>query len=92
MPDRTTGRIAGRFTGFIARRIVRVEPRLRLRASIVGLPVDLPWKNSWTSAEHAGDTTGKGMPGPDDRSGPGGAGAPRSGDPHRADRRWSMRP
>lgn len=41
------GRIAGRF--------VRVEPRRRARAFVLGLLSDLPRKNCWTLAEHAGD-------------------------------------
>jgi SRSO17 transposase len=41
------GRIAGRFG--------RVEPRRRIRAFVLGLLSDLPRKNCWTLAEHAGD-------------------------------------
>ena len=45
-------RIAGRFS--------RVEPRRRARAFVLGLLADLPRKNCWTIAEHAGDAA----PGP----------------------------
>jgi SRSO17 transposase len=47
------GRIAGRFT--------RVEPRRRAGAFVLGLLADLPRKNCWTIAEHAGDATPDGM-------------------------------
>jgi SRSO17 transposase len=47
------GRIAGRFT--------RVEPRRRARAFVGGLLADLPRKNCWTIAEHAGDASPEGM-------------------------------
>src|SRR3984957_938252 len=47
------GRIAGRFA--------RVEPRRRGRAFVLGLLADLPRKNCWTIAEHAGDATPDGM-------------------------------
>jgi SRSO17 transposase len=47
------GRIAGRFG--------RVEPRRRARAFVCGLLADLPRKNCWTIAEHAGDVTPDGM-------------------------------
>jgi hypothetical protein len=47
------GRIAGRFG--------RVEPRRRARAFVCGLLADLPPKNCWTIAEHAGDVTPDGM-------------------------------
>ncbi|MGW1659137.1 IS701 family transposase [Streptomyces atratus] len=46
-------RIAGRFS--------RVEPRRRVRRFVSGLLADLPRKNCWTLAEHAGDTTPDGM-------------------------------
>ncbi len=42
-------RVAGRFT--------RVEPRRRARAFVLGLLADLPRKNCWTIAEHAGDAS-----------------------------------
>ncbi|WP_078911421.1 IS701 family transposase [Streptomyces sp. NRRL WC-3742] len=45
--------VAGRFT--------RVEPRRRARAFVLGLLADLPRKNCWTIAEHAGDTSPAGM-------------------------------
>jgi SRSO17 transposase len=47
------GRVAGRFG--------RVEPRRRARAFVLGLLADLPRKNCWTIAEHAGDTSPDGM-------------------------------
>jgi SRSO17 transposase len=47
------GRVAGRFG--------RVEPRRRARAFVCGLLADLPRKNCWTIAEHAGDLTPDGM-------------------------------
>src|SRR5438477_7089082 len=46
-------RVAGRFA--------RVEPRRRARAFVLGLLADLPRKNCWTIAEHAGDATPDGM-------------------------------
>ena len=51
--DELMGRIAGRFA--------RVEPRRRARAFVLGLLADLPRKNCWTIAEHAGDATPDGM-------------------------------
>ena len=47
------GRIAGRFG--------RVEPRRRARAFVLGLLSDLPRKNCWSIAEHAGDSSPGGM-------------------------------
>jgi len=47
------GRVAGRFP--------RVEPRRRARAFVLGLLADLPRKNCWTLAEHAGQATPDGM-------------------------------
>jgi SRSO17 transposase len=47
------GRVAGRFP--------RVEPRRRAKAFVLGLLADLPRKNCWTIAEHAGDATPDGM-------------------------------
>jgi SRSO17 transposase len=47
------GQVAGRFG--------RVEPRRRARAFVLGLLADLPRKNCWTIAEHAGDATPDGM-------------------------------
>lgn len=47
------GRIAGRFG--------RVEPRRRARQLVLGLLADLPRKNCWTIAEHAGDATPHGL-------------------------------
>lgn len=46
-------RVAGRFA--------RVEPRRRARSLVLGLLSDLPRKNCWTIAEHAGDATPDGM-------------------------------
>jgi SRSO17 transposase len=51
--DELMGRIAGRFT--------RVEPRRRARAFVLGLLADLPRKNCWSIAEHAGDASPGGM-------------------------------
>jgi SRSO17 transposase len=51
--DQLVGRIAGRFS--------RVEPRRSARAFVLGLLSDLPKKNCWTIAEHAGDATPDGM-------------------------------
>jgi SRSO17 transposase len=47
------GRVAGRFA--------RVDLRWRARAFVRGLLADLPRKNCWTIAEHAGDPTPDGM-------------------------------
>lgn len=47
------GRVAGRFG--------RVEPRRRVRGFVLGLLADLPRKNCWTIAEHAGDASPDGM-------------------------------
>ena len=47
--------------GLIAHRFGRVEPRRRARAFVLGLLADLPRKNCWTIAEHAGDATPDGM-------------------------------
>jgi SRSO17 transposase len=51
--DEVMGRIAARFA--------RVEPRRRARAFVLGLLAELPRKNCWTIAEHAGDATPDGM-------------------------------
>jgi SRSO17 transposase len=53
MFDELMGAIAGRFA--------RVEPRRRARRLVLGLLADLPRKNCWTIAEHAGDLTPDGM-------------------------------
>ncbi|MBV6703292.1 IS701 family transposase [Kitasatospora aureofaciens] len=45
----------------VAGRFARVEPRRRARAFVVGLLADLPRKNCWTIAEHAGDASPAGM-------------------------------
>jgi SRSO17 transposase len=47
--------------GRVARRFGRVEPRRRAGAFVLGLLADLPRKNCWTIAEHAGDITPDGM-------------------------------
>jgi SRSO17 transposase len=51
--DELLGRVAGRFG--------RVEPRRHARALVLGLLADLPRKNCWTIAEHAGQATPDGM-------------------------------
>jgi SRSO17 transposase len=51
--DELLGRIAGQFG--------RVEPRRHARAFVYGLLADLPRKNCWTIAEHAGDLNPDGM-------------------------------
>jgi SRSO17 transposase len=51
--DELMGRVAGRFN--------RVEPRRRARAFVLGLLADLPRKNCWSIAEHAGDSSPGGM-------------------------------
>jgi SRSO17 transposase len=53
MFDELMGRVAGRFG--------RVEPRRRARAFVLGLLADLPRKNCWSIAEHAGDPAPGGM-------------------------------
>ena len=45
--DRLLERMAGRFA--------RVETRRRTRGFLLGLLADLPRKNCWSIAEHAGD-------------------------------------
>jgi SRSO17 transposase len=45
----------------MAKRFKRVEPRRRARLFVEGLLADLPRKNCWTIAEHAGDETPDGM-------------------------------
>jgi SRSO17 transposase len=47
------GRVAGRFA--------RVEPRRHARAFVLGLLADLPRKNCWSIAEHAGQATPDGL-------------------------------
>jgi SRSO17 transposase len=51
--DELLGRTAGRFT--------RIESRQRTRAFVLGLLADLPRKNCWSLAEHAGDHSPDGM-------------------------------
>jgi SRSO17 transposase len=45
----------------VGARFRRVEPRRRARAFVLGLLAELPRKNCWTIAEHAGDRTPDGM-------------------------------
>ncbi|MET8982273.1 IS701 family transposase [Streptomyces sp. NPDC004539] len=45
----------------ISARFARVEPRRRVARLVSGLLSDLPRKNCWTLAEHAGDATPDGM-------------------------------
>jgi SRSO17 transposase len=45
----------------MAGRFARVETRHRTRGFLLGLLADLPRKNCWTIAEHAGDTDPHGM-------------------------------
>jgi len=45
----------------VAGRFPRVESRRRARAFVPGLLADLPRKNCWTIAEHAGDASPGGM-------------------------------
>jgi SRSO17 transposase len=45
----------------VGSRFRRVEPRRRARAFVLGLLAELPRKNCWTIAEHAGDATPDGM-------------------------------
>jgi SRSO17 transposase len=53
MFDELFAQIAGRFS--------RVEPRRHARAMLLGLLAELPKKNCWTLAEHAGHATPDGM-------------------------------
>lgn len=48
-------------TARVARRFARVEPRRSARAFVLGLLSELPRKNCWTIAEHAGDSSPAGM-------------------------------
>src|SRR5436309_13145034 len=45
----------------MAGRFARVETRHRARGFLLGLLADLPRKNCWTIAEHAGDPSPDGM-------------------------------
>ena len=45
----------------MAGRFARVETRRRVRRFLLGLLADLPRKNCWTIAEHAGDPDPHGM-------------------------------
>ena len=51
--DELMGRVAGRFA--------RVESRRRGRDLVLGLASELPRKNCWSIAEHAGDAAPDGM-------------------------------
>src|SRR2546423_11355615 len=51
--DELVGRVAGRFA--------RADLRWRARAFVRGLLAELPCKNCWTIAEHAGDPNPDGM-------------------------------
>ena len=52
---------ADRLLAGMAGRFARVETRRRARGFLLGLLADLPRKNCWTIAEHAGDTDPHGM-------------------------------
>src|SRR5260370_35587961 len=59
-PSVDPGRWLGTFDELMTRagaRFSRVEPRRRARAFVLGLLAELPRKNCWTIAEHAGDRT-----------------------------------
>jgi hypothetical protein len=63
-PSVDPGRWAGIFDELMTRagaRFSRVEPRRRARAFVLGLLAELPRKNCWTIAEHAGDRAPDGM-------------------------------
>src|SRR5512133_3618552 len=47
--------------GRVAARFARVEPRRRVRRFVAGLLAELPRKNCWTIAEHAGEASPDGM-------------------------------
>ena len=47
--------------GRVAARFSRVKPRRRVRAFVAGLLAELPRKNCWTIAEHAGEDSPDGM-------------------------------
>ena len=51
----------GRLLGLVAGRFGRVETRRRVRGFLLGLLADLPRKNCWSIAEHAGDADPHGM-------------------------------
>jgi SRSO17 transposase len=63
-PSVDPGRWVGIFDELMTRagaRFSRVEPRRRARAFVLGLLAELPRKNCWTIAEHAGDRPPDGM-------------------------------
>ena len=63
-PSVEPSRWLGAFDGLmstVAARFPRVEPRCRARAFVLGLLADLPRKNCWTIAGHAGDASPGGM-------------------------------
>jgi hypothetical protein len=45
----------------VAGRFPRIEPPRRIRGFVLGLLADLPRKNCWTIAEHAGEASPSGM-------------------------------
>ena len=51
----------GRLLDRVAGRFCRVEPRRRAGRFVAGLLAELPSKNCWTIAEHAGDASPAGM-------------------------------
>jgi SRSO17 transposase len=53
LAEENLGELHGRLSGCFA----RVEPRQQARKYITGLMSDLPRKNCWAIAEHAGDRT-----------------------------------
>jgi SRSO17 transposase len=56
--------LAAAVDGLLARiggRFARIETRLRAKGLLLGLLADLPRKNCWTIAEHAGDASPHGM-------------------------------
>jgi len=63
-PSVDSGRWLGIFDELMTRagaRFSRAEPRRRARAFVLGLLAELPRKNCWTIAEHAGDRAPDGM-------------------------------
>jgi hypothetical protein len=47
--------------GRVASRFARVEPQRHARELVLGLLADLPRKNCWTIAEHAGQASPDGL-------------------------------
>lgn len=54
-------RLLEELLGRVASRFGRVEPRRRMRGFVLGLLADLPRKNCWTIAEHAGKSSPDGL-------------------------------